>query len=540
MHKEVRDVAAAELAYERAIKADPKNELAAEAVLATFVRERKWADAQPLCDLLVTATSRDGSVDRQLTLVRLSTRIASELGQFDRALVSAAHAFRVRATLETAHDAIDAAFALRHDPGQLSRASVEIDAIVDRAIDLSPAYMTRLGQVKHALGHEDTALALYSKALAQDSELADALAGISDIFVSRGDWERACAYKQKLARAVSDPEAQFGFLVEAGEMWAHRAKNLPMSALAFEEALSIRPRDSWLLHTLLWAYGELECWEKLIETLRVVADVHDDPVSKAKSIYAMAMVVRDHLSDLARTATLLEEVLDLDATRLDAFERIVRMLTERRDWMELKHAYGRMLRRLKADGDVELKHALFFQLGLIYRDRLGDAARALDAFRGAQRLKPDANDVRKGMTELFIVTEQLDEGHPRSRRVEEEAARDRALQRAVRSVPPEAVVRSRVVRGRCARDARRAARRGEVALLRRLPAAAPFEDSRDADPDRVAIAHPAPRARPGAHGDLRVGHAGGPSRTDRARPVSCVAPLAGRSAGVRRRRWRTS
>ena len=111
-----------------------------------------------------------------------------------------------------------------------------------------------------------------------------------------------------------------------------------------------------------------------------------------------------------RAATLLEEVLDLDAKRLDAFERIVRVHTETRDWMELKHAYGRMLRRLKSAGDVELRHALFFQLGVIYRDRLGDAARALDAFRAAQRLMPEANEVRKGMVELFVVTDQLDEG----------------------------------------------------------------------------------------------------------------------------------
>jgi hypothetical protein len=122
-------------------------------------------------------------------------------------------------------------------------------------------------------------------------------------------------------------------------------------------------------------------------------------------------VVRDHLGDLRRAASLLEEVLDLDATRLDAFERIVRVHTELRDWMELKHAYGRMLRRLKSPGeDIELRHALFFQLGIIYRDRLGDAARALDAFRAAQRLKPEASDVRKGIIELFVVTDQLDEG----------------------------------------------------------------------------------------------------------------------------------
>ena len=183
-----------------------------------------------------------------------------------------------------------------------------------------------------------------------------------------------------------------------------------MAALAYEEALAIKPRDHGLLHTLFWLYGELGWWEKLVETLRAVVELHDDAIAKAKSVYAMAMVVRDHLGELRRAAALLEEVLDLDPKRLDAFERIVRVHTELRDWMELKHAYGRMLRRLKSGGDVDLRYALFFQLGLIYRDRLGDAARALDAFRAAQRLKPDATDVRKGIIELLVVTDQLDDG----------------------------------------------------------------------------------------------------------------------------------
>ena len=408
MHKDESDVAAAELAYERAIKADPKNEVAAEAVLATFVRERRWAEAQPLCDLLVTGAPRD-SLEKQFALLRLATRIATELGQKERALVASMTAYRARPTIETALDAIEAAFAMCREPAALARAGGEIEALVALAMEFPPSHIAKLGRVKRALGHDDAALALYSKALTQDAELREALAGLAEILVARGDWERACAFKQKLAHAVSAPDEQFGLLVEAGEMWAHRAKNLPMAVLAFEEALAIKPRDSWLLHTLLWLYGELQCWEKLIETLRAVADVHADPAAKAKSVYAMAMVVRDHMGDLRRTATLLEEVLDLDATRLDAFERVVRVHTELRDWMELKHAYGRMLRRLKTDGDVDLKHALFFQLGIIYRDRLGDAARALDSFRAAQRLKPDAVDVRKGMTELLIVTDQLDD-----------------------------------------------------------------------------------------------------------------------------------
>ena len=410
LHASQGDGPVAELAFERAIKADPTNEVAAEAMLDRYVREERWADAQPMCEVLLAATPREESPERAFALFRLATRISFELGQNDRACLSALAAYRTWPSLESAEDLVLACHEVRDDTALLGRAAAEIDAVVATAMELAPPLVVKLAGIRLAQGAESDAMALFSNALTQEPELREALEGLTEILVRREDWERACAYKQKLAHATTDPEEQFALLVETGDLWAKHAQNMPMAALAYEEALAMRPRDPNLLHTLLWLYGELACWEKLVETLRAVAELHGDPIARAKSIYAMAMVVRDHLGDLRRAAALLEEVLDLDDKRLDAFERVVRIHTELRDWVELKHAYGRMLRRLKSAGSVELRHALFFQLGLIYRDRLGDAARALDAFRAAQRLKPDETDVRKGIVELLVLTDQLDEG----------------------------------------------------------------------------------------------------------------------------------
>src|SRR5262249_4883980 len=97
-----------------------------------------------------------------------------------------------------------------------------------------------------------------------------------------------------------------------------------------------------------------------------------------------------------------------EPTRLDAFERIVRIHTELRDFHGLRDAYVRMITRTPADADANLRHALQHQLGLVYRDRLGDAARALDAFRAAVKVKPESEPDRKCVLELLIVMDQLD------------------------------------------------------------------------------------------------------------------------------------
>jgi tetratricopeptide (TPR) repeat protein len=230
---------------------------------------------------------------------------------------------------------------------------------------------------------------------------------MADVHASLGQHDRAAAWQKKLAEATPDPDARFDLLCGAAETWAKRASNLPMAVLAYEDALAIRPSDTRVLHVLLGAYGELESWEKLVETLRRITEVDQDPVKKAKGVFAMAQAVEAKLRDPYRAASLFEEVIAIDPSRLDAFERVVRIHTERKDWNELEKSYRRMLHRTR-DRDVELRHALFHQLGLIYRDRIGDAARAIEAFRAAGTLKPSEEN-RKILTELYVVAGRLDE-----------------------------------------------------------------------------------------------------------------------------------
>src|SRR5690606_17280443 len=101
------------------------------------------------------------------------------------------------------------------------------------------------------------------------------------------------------------------------------------------------------------------------------------------------------LGDRLRAADVYDRLLDLDPSRLDVFEMLVRMLTEEKAWERLERAYRTMLARVSGDGSSQLEFLLHQQLGLICRDRLGDAARAYDALEAAARLRPDDTQVRK-------------------------------------------------------------------------------------------------------------------------------------------------
>ena len=412
--EELGDERGAYEAYEQAVLADPTNEVAAGALLDVYVRTERWREASSACELLVHAATRDREIERACELLALAGKIAMAESDPPRALLAAVAAYDLmpKAT-RVRQEVIASAHRLLATPKILSRATQELEALLDDATGLGAHSLVMLGEIAAALGDEGRSLELFRKALVLDAYQPQAHARLAEAFAARGMFELAANHKEKQALGSRDDGEQFSLLVEAGDLWAQRAHDLEPATHAYEEALRIRPGDHRVLYTLLALYEKLQSWADLARTLRAIADLEDAQEKKAKAVYALAQLVRDKLSNVAWAAQLFEETLELDATRLDAFERIVRIHTERRDWPALEGAYRAMLKRLAADNDrsveedVDLKHAICHQLGLVYRDRLGDARNALASFRAAQSFKPDDEENRKIITELLVLTGDL-------------------------------------------------------------------------------------------------------------------------------------
>ena len=144
---------------------------------------------------------------------------------------------------------------------------------------------------------------------------------------------------------------------------------------------------------------------------------HDnDPKRKAQKLFTLSEVVHSKIGDTQWAADLLGETLALDPSRLDAFERLFALCTELQDWNGLIHCFRERLDRTSVQ-DVEVRYALIHQLGLVYRDRLGDAPHAIECFRATLELKPDSDEDRKLLCELLVIVGELDEALDITRRV---------------------------------------------------------------------------------------------------------------------------
>jgi len=144
----------------------------------------------------------------------------------------------------------------------------------------------------------------------------------------------------------------------------------------------------------------------------------DDPKRKAQKLFTLSEVVHHKIGDARWAVDLLGETLALDPSRLDAFERLFELYSELGDWPALAHCYREKLDRT-SERDVEARHALMHEMGIVYRDRMGDAAGAMECFRAALELKPDSDVDRKMLCELLVIVGDLDEALDFTRHVAE-------------------------------------------------------------------------------------------------------------------------
>jgi tetratricopeptide (TPR) repeat protein len=396
--------------FEFAFESDPTNEIAARAVLDEWTRLEKWEDVQRACDLLVAAATRDRDDASLLALLRLATRAALSLGNPERALQAAAAAHKqARSDPEVPAELVAVCHELRDRPSARERVRAAAQAIARHAMDLPVHALVQLGEVRLAIGDRRGGIEILRLALARDAENRRALATLASAYMEQRDWAGAASCQHSLARLANEGAEQHALYLAAAEVWEKRARIPSRAAIVLEEAHERNPRDAAVLHRLVAVSQSLGDWEKLARALRWLADLEQDPGKRAKHLYAVAGVVREKVGDHERAAVLYDETLDADPTRLEAFERIVRLLTELRDWEKLERAYTRMIGRVRDGRDPKLLHALYHQLGLLLRDRAGDIPRALAAFRLACAVCPQEKEDQQIVVELLLLTGQ-DEG----------------------------------------------------------------------------------------------------------------------------------
>jgi tetratricopeptide (TPR) repeat protein len=404
------DHASAVLAWEAAYEADAENEEAALPLVDEYVASNEWARAEPLLDMLVR---KSGKRERgeQHNLQNKLGQVTAALGQDDKALKAYTAAHQLDLTDQvTIRGLADVCFRLKDWGSALTNYQKVLTALGEDETEARADVYYRLGCIKREQGQAKQAINNFEKALAVDSAHKPTLEALVSLYTELKDWKQSVAYRRQILDNVFEAEERFRMLNEIADVWNDNDKNPGKAIEALEEAREIQPLNPGLLHKLIALYQATENWSKMIDTLQTIAESEKDAGRKAKFLYTMAQLYRDKEGDQDKAVELFSEALDLNPQYLEAFERINKLLTAKKDWKALERAFRKMLRRMSTANisNPDLEFNLWHNLGLIYRDRLKDMQSAIEAFKMATRFKPDEAVERQILAELYEATDQTE------------------------------------------------------------------------------------------------------------------------------------
>jgi tetratricopeptide (TPR) repeat protein len=317
--------------YEEALRCDADQEEAAWPLCNYYVAEQRWADAEPLAEMLTRRASRRDPAE-QLQIQLTMGRVAVALGKGDRAIkaFAAAHALD-RANVEAISALALAYFdkqdwdnAFKHYQVLLVHHKDELDA--EARADL----YYRLGVVKSAQGDRRRAANFLEKALEEYPGYRPALGALIDTHSAGSEWEQAIGYRTQLLDMEDDEEKRFAMLQEIGALWQDKAKNTQKAIQAFAGAAELKPRDHVLLHKLLGLYTESKQWSKVIDVVQRISDLETNQERKARYAYSIASIYNQELKNPDEALTFYNQALDFNPAELKPFAKVNEILTARK------------------------------------------------------------------------------------------------------------------------------------------------------------------------------------------------------------------
>ena len=146
---------------------------------------------------------------------------------------------------------------------------------------------------------------------------------------------------------------------------------------------------------------EMARWADVVRCRGSLVESLSAPESKAEQLQLIGVAQGEHLADVEAAQISLNRALDLDPSRLQAFETLDRFLASTGDHAAQAEAYEKMLQRATASGATEnVVVTLARNLGELLRTQLNDQEKAGVAYGMVLELRPDDAGTHRTLAQI--------------------------------------------------------------------------------------------------------------------------------------------
>jgi tetratricopeptide (TPR) repeat protein len=197
------------------------------------------------------------------------------------------------------------------------------------------------------------------------SNLAWAMGALASLREAAGDLRKAVELKIGAAR-LADPEIARKLQFEVARIAAERLEDLPLAAATYEELREADPADREAWEPLAAVYRRLGAAQKLASLLGSVVEYVEDSAERSRLRLERVRTMVDGLGlPDAEAAPLLREIVDDDASQVDAALALASILERSGARSELAELLARQMEAAKDRGDAASVASLAFRLGTL-------------------------------------------------------------------------------------------------------------------------------------------------------------------------------
>ncbi len=221
----------------------------------------------------------------------------------------------------------------------------------------------------------DKAVKAWEEALDLDETDKECLSALERLQIARRDWKALIAIYDR--RCGVEPERETELRLQIGGILEQYLRQIDDAIEVYEEVLRIDPSNEVALARLEALYGEREDYDRLLDVYERAYDAARTDEERLRMAKNAAILHEGYRNDLRSAAEQWQRVLALKADDLEAFEALVKIYTERREWDDLIKIYE--LRYETADASDGRADALR-AMAEVYRDRIDDVDNAIQMY----------------------------------------------------------------------------------------------------------------------------------------------------------------
>ncbi len=322
-------------------------------------------------------------------------------------------------TDEISLEALDRLYALAGDADNLAsalRRRAELSQDVDVRLDAN----LRLGALaEEQLRQPAEAIAAYERVLADRAGDTTAVLSLARLYERQGLWSALLENLRLQAGMAADAGARAQLLYRAGAVLERELDDVREAIGVYHEALLVAPQLEAPLAALLRitrleehraeaaevvepVLREGGRYDELAELLERTADVMQDNVAKRDELRRLADVHEQGRGDKAAAFEAYRRALAEDPSDADIADQLERLAAELGAWDRLADAFAA---RASSAHDPAQGRALYVRVAVIAETRLGDEARALEAYRRAAEQSGDDEDTLAALDRLYVKTQ---------------------------------------------------------------------------------------------------------------------------------------